>query len=226
MADDCDHISVSRTAGFDVPLLRDVPTDARAVDVLGVEARAGGGRGSPSAGVASAAAAVLSAVSGLPAAASMRLFLIASSWPGRPPNRLAAMMAQRNRLWRQWESDAVAVPRGRRHDFPVLRDDDKVQFAGWIDCGLDELGAAVEVTRTRPALCVLHPESDVWSRRVGEMLRGLGDRASDRGDLLRAFLPAAEDGAILLRGFASSMTMSRVSTCMRALGRLMRWRGC
>lgn len=201
MSDDRGHLSISRTAGFDVPLLRDVPTDVRAVDVLGVEAQAGGRCGSHAAGVASAAAAVLSAASGLPSAASMRLFLIASTWPATPPNRLSELLAQRNRLWRQWESDAVALPRGRRHDFPVLRDDDKVQFAGWIDCGLDELGAAVEVTRTRPALCALHPESDAWRRRVGDMLRGLGDRSSDRGDLLRAFLPAAEDGVILLRGF-------------------------
>ncbi|MFD1811771.1 hypothetical protein [Rhodococcus gannanensis] len=148
--------------------------------------------------MAEVAAAALAALS---AAGSLRLSLVAVSWPGTPPNRLAATMAQRNRLWRQWESDAVVLPRGRRHDFPMGRDDGKVQFAGWIDCELEELGAAVEVTRTRPALCVLHPESDAWCGRIGDALRGLEECASDRGDLLRAFIPAAEDGAILLRGF-------------------------
>ena len=109
----------------------------------------------------------------------------------------------RNRLWAQWQRENVVLPHGMRHDFPLERSDDKLQFAGWIDCEIDELGVAVEVTRTHPALCVLHPDprSTEWLGLIADVLVRLGDPASDGGDLLRGFIPALRQGAILLRGF-------------------------
>ncbi|MFD4468323.1 hypothetical protein ACFWPA_08525 [Rhodococcus sp. NPDC058505] len=203
MTTESGDLSLDRASCADVPLLRSVSAELSDIDVLGIEVNRSSVAGlTPAAGVAEAAHAASQALS-LLSDELWGLMLVAASWPTQPPNRLAASLAMKHRVWGQWERESVMLPVGARHDFPLTRSDDRLRFAGWLDCDIEEFGVAIEVTRTHPALCVLHPESvsgDLHSV-IDRALQGLGDPDPDGGELLRRLIPALQLGALIVRGF-------------------------
>ncbi len=94
------------------------------------------------------------------------------------------------------------LPPGDRHDFQLDREDNLLQFGGWLTTDTANIVAAVEVSRDRPAVCLLLPPEfalDELERLIEEVRRD----SADGNSLVRHFAPLVLEGAMLVRGFGS-----------------------
>ncbi|MGO4205040.1 hypothetical protein AB4Z09_25545 [Rhodococcus sp. TAF43] len=94
------------------------------------------------------------------------------------------------------------LPPGDRHDFQLDRNDDRLQFGGWLTTDTVNLGAAVEVSRDRSAVCLLLPPEFAIDE-LERVIEGLRLVSVDGNSLVRHFVPLVLEGAKLVRGFGS-----------------------
>ncbi|RVW09627.1 hypothetical protein EGT67_09160 [Prescottella agglutinans] len=94
------------------------------------------------------------------------------------------------------------LPPGERHDFQLDREDDLLQFGGWLTTDTANLGAAVEVSRDRPAVCLLLPQEFALDE-LEQLIEGVRRDSADGNSLVRHFCPLVLEGAMLVRGFGS-----------------------
>ncbi|WP_041289193.1 hypothetical protein [Kribbella flavida] len=99
------------------------------------------------------------------------------------PSRIARFTAERDKLWGALERSGSALPHGTRVEHSV-NGQDHLRFAGTMCFEMGELPRALEVTRTRSAVCVgwtaEHPvdcHDECWS---------IASTATDSTSLLRA----------------------------------------
>ncbi|WP_156112139.1 hypothetical protein [Prescottella defluvii] len=109
---------------------------------------------------------------------------------------------KRESLWKRWEDDGAALPPGDRHDFQLNRNDDLLQFGGWLTTDTANLGAVIEVSRDRPAICLLLP-SEFAIDELERVIEGVRPVSVDGNSLVRHFVPLVLEGAKLVRGFGS-----------------------
>ncbi|GAB2650016.1 hypothetical protein ABI214_03570 [Prescottella soli] len=94
------------------------------------------------------------------------------------------------------------LPPGDRHDFQLTRDDDRLQFGGWLMTDTANLVAAVEVSRERSAICLLLP-LEFSIDELERLIEGVRRVSVDGNSLVRHFVPLVLEGAKLVRGFGS-----------------------
>ncbi|QKT11311.1 hypothetical protein [Rhodococcus sp. W8901] len=95
------------------------------------------------------------------------------------------------------------LPPGDRHDFQFDRNDDLLQFGGWLTTDTANFVAAVEVSRDRSAVCLLLPPECAIDE-LERVIEGFRRVSVDRNSLVRHFVPLVLEGAMLVRGFGGS----------------------
>ncbi|MDH6680758.1 hypothetical protein M2284_004988 [Rhodococcus sp. LBL1] len=193
-----DRISLNRASAESVPVLADLVHRRPRVGVVGIEVRREGSQSIPAA-VAVAANALSNAD---PSLLPGRLVIVGVSQPLAPVNRLGALMMKRESLWNRWQNDGTVLPPGDRHDFQLNRDDERLQFGGWLMTDTANLGAAVEVSRDRPAVCLLLPP-EIGAADLERVIEGVRLASVDGNSMVRHFVPLVLEGAKLVRGFGS-----------------------
>lgn len=193
-----ERISLNRESAESVPVLADLAQRRPRIGVVGIEVRREGSRSIP--------AAVAVAVNTLSKAASSvsagQLVLVGVTQPLAPFNRLGALTMKSESLWKRWENDGAVLPPGDRHDFQLNRSDDLLQFGGWLSTDTANLGAVLEVSRDRPAICLLLP-SEFAIDELERAIEGLRLVSVDGNLLVKHFVPLVLGGAKLVRGFGS-----------------------
>jgi len=87
--------------------------------------------------------------------------LVAVGKPSSRSTRVAAYHAERDKLWGALEKAGLKLPPGERFESEVTGDgDDRIRFAGMIRFAIEELPAALEITRTSTAVCIVNDRSD------------------------------------------------------------------
>lgn len=180
------------------PVFRDL--ELSAVDVISIEC----GRGKDeSLAVATARAAVVlqRAFSELMETAGIT-FVLAASEPITVPSRgkVAALNAERKKLWNSWDRDGVVLPPGRREEWNAASEEHAVRYAGYIECALEHLPQAVEITRTRDALLYTARAASVRDEILAT-LRSVVASSGRRDEMLRSSLRVQGGDILIIRGF-------------------------
>ncbi|MGW6374980.1 hypothetical protein ACWFRB_02790 [Rhodococcus sp. NPDC055112] len=181
-----------------VPLLEGTAGDDSRFGVVGIEVRRVGSETIPAA-VAIAAGTLSNAV---PSLLAGQLILVGASQPLAPFNRLGALTMKRESLWNRWENNGAVLPSGDRQDFQLDRTDELLQFGGWLVTDAADFGAAIEITRERPAVLLLVPSGFV----LGDLVSSIEDVRQvsvDGNSLVSHFVPLLPEDGTLIRGFGS-----------------------
>ncbi|MFY1633362.1 hypothetical protein ACN27F_08785 [Solwaraspora sp. WMMB335] len=83
-----------------------------------------------------------------------QLWLLAFGQPVKGSSRVAAYLAERDRLWIAMQKRGVGVPGGRRSEIKVEYEDGSLGFGGSIRINAVDLPVALEVTRRENAVCL------------------------------------------------------------------------
>ncbi len=165
--------------------------DLPGVEVLSVVARRAGGE-PLAAATARAGRVVRDALRAAPGTVEPAITVLVAGHDQRLDQRVATLFYRRRKVWQDLEEAGLTLPAGTRTEQEVTREPGTIRFVGAIHTELSQLVAALEVTRTRHALCLAGP----WSDTTFWELASASDRASA---LLRTCVATLARETLVLR---------------------------
>ncbi len=194
-------ITVSHDAADQWPLFRGV--DPKGVHVLAVVARRRAYEpiATVSAEITDVVGGVLRQMEGL----TLCLLLLKHEYP--TINKLQALTMERHKLWESLEMQGVTLPAGERAERDISERAGHTRFFGSIYFEAPALEAALELTRSYNAVCVVSPAdaaTEKWDDQV--LARALEQEAQsrdDRGSLVKGAVGGLPRGGIVLWSFGA-----------------------
>jgi hypothetical protein len=192
------HNCLVRTERADVwPSFGDLRLPA--IDVVSIECRRTLNE-SLTAATAHAASVLKYAFSELQRTTRISFVLIGSKPLAVPSSRkVAALNAEREKLWNSWERDGVMLPVGRRVEWDAVVAENAVRYVGYIECSVEQLSEAIEVTRTRDALLWGVLDAPLENSQLTK-LHSVVASSARRDEMLRSSLSISDGTILVMRG--------------------------
>jgi hypothetical protein len=104
--------------------------------------------------VGDASALLGSSLAALGLAEQHKLWLVVTGAPIKRTDRVAAYRANREKIWGVLERQGISIPPGSRSDLEIPLPDNSFGLIGSVELDLDDLQAALNVTRLADAVCL------------------------------------------------------------------------